>query len=219
MASKLWTDAQIRELARQAVQGRQAVATARGEYLRALIGSAQVAIEEVGNKIDQAAQMVAIRTVHRHFYPIVQEATTTPDIKLDKKASPAERKRCALERNRRTNFARSAYGTIRRWLRAPNHDLMKLDARAVTKSQLLEEAPPTRKHALTTQRIHARADRLIDQLVGFAKMVAKADPEQSVWVVEAALQKLHKLVGTKDGRPTRIGRETDRGREQERRAA
>lgn len=202
MPSKTWTVADIRALARRAVEGRTAVLEARGEYLRALVGSAQLELA----KTPDLNHMAAVKAVHRKFYPVVQEATATPDIKLDKKQAPAERKRRALERNRRTNFARSAYGTIRRWLRAPGHDLTKLDAMKVTKSQLLNEAPPTRKHALTPQRIKARADRLVDQLVGFAKQVAKADAEQAMTVLREAMDRLSKqLEANEPGSVRRIG--------------
>src|SRR6185437_16897014 len=108
----------------------------------------------------------------KRFYEIVADSIASDEILLE---SGVPRKRVALERNRRTNFARSAYGTIRRWLRAQGHDLMKLDAGKTTKSQLLQEAPPTRKHALTPQRVQLRANKLIDGLVAFTRQVAKAD--------------------------------------------
>lgn len=215
MAAKMWSRGDIRNLARQTVDGRSAIVTARGAYFRALVESAQAKLD--GNA-DPVAQMAALKAVHRTFYPVVQEATATPDIRLDKKVPPLERKRRALERNRRTNFARSAYGTIRRWLRAPGHDLLKLDTEKVTKAQLLEQAPPTRKHALTSERIQMRADRLVGQLVGFTRQIAKVDQAQAAKVVEAAMQQLMKFtashvqattdasVAAREGRPLRVGK-------------
>lgn len=189
MTVKAWTASEIRALARRTVDGRQAIVTARGEYLRALVETAQA---DLGGKADQTAQLSALKLVHRRFYPVVQEATTTPDIAPAKHMLPAERRRRSLERNRRTNFARSAYGTIRRWLRAAGNDLMRLDAQRVTKSQLLNEAPPTRKHALTSERIQTRAGKLTGQLVMFAKAVAKADQAQAVEVLREAIDRLRK---------------------------
>jgi hypothetical protein len=215
MNVKTWSVSEIRALARQTVDGRKAISTARGAYFRALIETSQA---ELGGKADQAAQLAAVKAVHRRFYPVVQEATTTPDIVIDKKATPAERKRRALERNRRTNFARSAYGTIRRWLRAPDHDIMKLDASKATKSQLLEDAPPTRKHALTRQRVHARASKLIDRLLLFTKQLSKSDQAQAAEIVHEAVNRLFKQlaanvtattdasVAAQEGRPLRVGR-------------
>lgn len=202
MNVKAWTVAEIRTLARQTVDGRQQTLSARGAYFRALVETAQA---ELGGKAGQEGQLAAVRHVHRRFYPVVQEATTTPDIAHSVKAPPAERKRRALERNRRTNFARSAYGTIRRWLRADGHDLMKLDSQKVTKSQLLKEAPPTRKHALTKERMQARADKFIGGLLGFTRQLAKVDQAQAATVANDAIEQLVKLLaanarGTKDAK-------------------
>lgn len=191
MTAKAWTVGEIRTLARQTVEGRQQQLAARGAYFRALVETAQA---DLGGKAGREGQLAAVSAVHRKFYPAVQEATTTEDIVHSSKAAPAERTRRALERNRRSNFARSAYGTIRRWLRVENHDLMKLDAQKVTKSQLLKEAPPTRKHALTPQRIRARAGRLLDGLLGYTRQIAKADHEQANAVAQDALDQLIKLI-------------------------
>lgn len=215
MTHKAWTASEIRALARQTVDGRQQIATARGAYLRALIETAQA---ELNGKADQEAQLAAIKHVHRKFYPVVQEATTTPDIAASDKLPRNERRRRALERNRRSNFARSAYGTIRRWLRAEGHDIMKLNAPTVTKSQLLQEAPPTRKHALTRERVQARAKKLTAALLGFTRQIAKIDQEQAVSVANEAIDALVKLlasqakvttdakVAIEEQRPLRMGK-------------
>ncbi|MDE2097017.1 MAG: hypothetical protein KGL39_07210 [Patescibacteria group bacterium] len=50
MTHKAWTAREIRALARQTVDGRQQIATARGAYLRALIETAQA---ELNGKADQ----------------------------------------------------------------------------------------------------------------------------------------------------------------------
>jgi hypothetical protein len=164
---KQWSITDIRALARRTVEGRQTLILARGEYLRALIETAQY---ELSGKSDQDAQFAAIKIVHMRFYPVVQEAVTSADIAHLKDRRPSvESKRRALERNRRTNFARSAYGTIRRWLRAEGNDLMSLNAGKVTKPQLLSEAPPARKHLLTKERLQAKTDKMVKQLVGLAR--------------------------------------------------
>ncbi|HEV2178369.1 MAG TPA: hypothetical protein VGU20_31225 [Stellaceae bacterium] len=193
MTHKAWTASEIRALARQTVDGRKQIATARGAYLRALIETAQA---ELAGKSDQEAQLTAIKHVHRQFYPVVQEATTTPDIAHSDRLPRAERRRRALERNRRANFARSAYGTIRRWLRAEGHDLMKLNAPTVTKSQLLNEAPPTRKHALTPERVHARARKLTGALLGFTRQLAKIDQAQATSIANEAIEALVKFLAS-----------------------
>lgn len=202
MNSKSWTVSEIRTLARETVDGRQKTIAARGAYFRALVETAQA---DLGGKAGQEGQLAAVRAVHKKFYPIVLEAVTTPDIAKSDKAPKPERIRRGLERNRRSNFARSAYGTIRRWLRAEGHDLMKLDPEKVTKSQLLNEAPPTRKHALTKERVNKRANKLISGLLVFTRSIAKVDQEQAASVANEAIEQLVKLLastakGTKDAK-------------------
>lgn len=185
---KAWTAGEIRALARQTIDGRKTMTTARGAYFKAVIETAQA---DLGGKADREAQLAAVKAVHRRFYPVVQEAIATDEVIL-KDGFP--RKNVALERNRRLNFARSAYGTIRRWLRAEGNDLMKIDPVKVTKSQLLSEAPPTRKHALTKQRIQARARKLTEGLLGFTRQIAKIDQEQAASVANEAIEALVKLL-------------------------
>src|SRR5581483_6108810 len=181
----------------QTVEGKQAIVTARGAYFRALIETTQAELAETKpDARDARGQLTALRLVHKKFYPVVQEATTTEDIEHNPRLSKEERRRRALIRNRRTNFARTAYGTIRRWLRAPNHDLMTLNTAKVTKADLLADAPPTRKHALTPERVQARADSLIDRVVSYAKQVAKMDPMQGARVLSEAVERLYQHMTT-----------------------
>lgn len=217
MNSKAWTASDIRSLARQTVDGRQQLATARGAYFRALVETAQT---KPGSKAGQKGQRTAVRAVHREFYPIIQKTIATDAILVAAGFPP---KGVALERNRRLNFARSAHGTIQRWLRADGHDLMKLDPLKVTKSQLLSEAPPTRQHALTPKRIKARADKLIGGLLTYTRQIAKVDPVQATNTVNDALEQLIKLsarigverktttdatVASREMRPLRVGSNT-----------
>lgn len=185
---KAWTESDIRALARRVIEGKEKLIEARGEYLRALVSTAQI---ELGGQAGQAGQRAAVKAAHDRFYPEVTKSIATDAIIA---AAGFARKDVALERNRRTNFARSAYGTIRRWLRAEGHDLMKLDPEKVTKSQLLKEAPPTRKHALTSKRIKQRTKTLIGGLLDYTRQIAKVDEEQATAMANDAIEQLIKLV-------------------------
>lgn len=188
MISKAWTVGEIRTLARQTVEGRQQQLSARGAYFKALVETAQA---DLGSKADRIEQHAAVRAVHRKFYPAVQESIATDAIIA---AAGFARKDIPLERNRRLNFARSSYGTIQRWLRVESHDLMKLDMQKVTKSQLTNESPPTRKQALTPKRVKARAGRLLEGLLGYTRQIAKAEPDQANAIAQDALDQLIKLI-------------------------
>lgn len=187
--SKVWTVGEIRTLARQTVEGRQQTLSARGAYFKAIVQTAQA---EIKPRTTPGEQRTAVRIVHRRFYPEIQKAIATDEIIA---AAGFAKKDVALERNRRLNFARSAHGTIQRWLRAEGHDLTKLDPEKVTKTQLQRELPPTRKHALTPERVHARAGRLIGGLVTYTKELAKVDAKQAAMVITQAISQLEKLLG------------------------
>lgn len=186
--SKAWTEDRIRALARQTVDGRQQTLNARGTYFRALVETAQA---ELGGKAGPDGQRVAVRAVHRRFKPIVEKAIATDAILLE---DGFARKEIALERNRRLNFTRSAHGTIQRWLRAEGHDLMKLDPGKVTKSQLLNDAPPTRPHAFNPKKAKAGAAKRLEALLGFTRQVAKADQAQASTIITQAIAQLEKLL-------------------------
>lgn len=187
MGLKSWTESEVRAIARQFVEGRQKNLQARGEYFRALVETAQA---ELGGESGKDGQLAALRAAHHRFYPVVQKAIATDEILIE---AGFARKDVALERNRRLNFARSSYGTIRSWLRAEGHDLMKLNAKTVTKSQLENDSPLRRKHPLTSKRINARAKKYLGTLLDFTKEIAKVDQAQAVMVVEKALERFIQL--------------------------
>lgn len=184
MTAKAWKAGDIRDLARKTVDGKNTTIKARGNYFRALLETAQA---ELGGSSGQSSQRVAVKAAHRRFYPIVQEAIATDEVIL---ADGFTRKEVALERNRRLNFARSSYGTIQRWLRAPGHDLMKLDTTKVSKSQLEKDAPPARPHQVTPERLQARAGKLVDGLVGLHQQVAKTDRALAATLLREAMDRL-----------------------------
>lgn len=203
---KTWSDSDIRKLARNAAQGD----TSRGAYLRALIETAQA----------EGGTVAALKATHARFYPVVQAAVITPDIAPANRAAAPERKRRALERNRRSNFARSAYATVRRWLKVEGHDLMALKAVSVTKSQLLAEAPPAKSRTLTPERAQARANAMTKRLLDFTKQIAKTDRVQAAEVINGCMQQLAQsmftgahattdvAVARAEHRPLRVGRAT-----------
>lgn len=194
---KTWSASDIRALARQTVEGRKAVTAARGEYLKALVGTAQLEIGD--NKLDQTEQRKIVSDVNQRFQAIVTEAIATDEILL---AAGIARKGVALERNRRLGFVRTNLHTVRRWLRAPGHDLLKLDPAKVSKAQLLAEAPPANKHALTRRRVQAKADKQVASLLVFLKALAKTDQRHAGEIAADLAHRLSGLLQPKDARST-----------------
>lgn len=181
---KQWTDAEIRTLAKQTVDGRHQFLNARGEFLHAIVGTAQA---ELGGKSGKDGQLAALRAVYHRFKGIVEKTIASDEVLIE---DGFARKEIGLERNRRMNFTRSSYGTIKRWLRADGHDLMKLDSNKVSKSQLERESPPPKKHTLNSKRINARAKKHLGDLLSFTREVAKDNQPQAIVVVEKALEQL-----------------------------
>lgn len=199
---KTWSANDIRALARQTVEGRRAVSTARGEYLKALIGTAQLEIGDA--KLDQAAQRRAVSEVSQRFQELVISAIATDEILS---AAGIAKKDIADERNRRINFVRTNLHAVRRWLRASGHDLMKLDVNKVTKSELLADSPPANKHALTRRRVQAKAEKQIVTLLKFLKEIAKADQAHAGAIATDLAHRLMTQVGTTlEPRPARAMR-------------
>lgn len=194
MTAKTWTAQDIRALARQFAEGKTALATARGAYLRALIETTQAALD---GKADRAAQLAELKRVHLEFSGYVVKAIATDEILL---AAGVPRKSLGPARNRRMNFVRTQYGPLRAWLRVEGHDLMKLDSKQVTKSQLAKEGPPPRKHVLTGERINRKAAKLVGGVTEFARQVAKADQTAAIGVLKDAIERLQKQLGAYTGR-------------------
>lgn len=185
MSAKIWGAKEIRTLAQQTVDGRKTITNARGQYLRALIETAQV---ELKGETDHTVQRRTLAAVQKRFVAIVREAIATDEILL---ADGCGRKEIADVRNRRLNFTRTNYGAIRSWLRAPGHDLLKLDASKVTKGKLEQEGAPSTKHMMTEERIAKHADKYIGGLLTFVKQLDKDDQAQVLTdAVEMLLRKL-----------------------------
>jgi hypothetical protein len=123
----------LRTLARLNVASGQVAGRVGTTYLRILVASAKY-INERGVP-DLTA---AVGNVHSAYYAEVLIGVTTPDLKAHKGDSKEERKRKALERNSRSNFARTAASTFLAWIKAGG-DVTKLDPATITKSQLAVE--------------------------------------------------------------------------------
>jgi hypothetical protein len=177
----------IKELARSAL----GATAAQGTYLSALLGTAQAEIRGAKAQ-EEGSELKALTIVHKRFYAAVLEIVITPDLADAPRLKQAEKTRRSLERNRRSNFARSAYSTIRAWAKAAGHDLMALKPDKVTKAQLTAETPKrhTATRAPKPEKIQAKVDALVESLLNSTRQLAHADPVQARTVLDSAMQKL-----------------------------
>lgn len=113
-----------------------------GTYLRVLVVGCQA---ELGTKRrgkpSITSQLAVVEKIHGRFYAAVLRGITTADIVADDTQEPAERSRRALERNRRSTFARSAKTTLANFVRGGG-DVRTLDAPTVSKAQLRAAGEP-----------------------------------------------------------------------------
>lgn len=169
----------IKELVTQGVRAEHTLQSTRGLYFRALIGTTQA----------RGGDGATLRAVHQEFYAVVLEAVVTPDIAKASRVLPEEKKRRARERNRRSNFARSAYGTIRRWLSIEGHDLMSLKPAKVTKTQLMAETPTRVRKPLSEDKAAKRCEALMGRVLDFTRTLAASRPDQARKLLDEAINR------------------------------
>lgn len=176
---------QIKTLTTSLLSATAAIYTSRTTYLRFLAGTT---IAELGAKprVHQgrppkvtpetlALQLVALEAVHERFYAAVTEAAS---INLP---GPTLR---AKELNRRTNFARTAVGSLRRWMKAGN-DITTLVVGKVTKRSLVVERAVRPQ---TAGRLKTRAENNSKALMATVLELSGVDKA-------AALEEIELLIG------------------------
>ena len=184
----VYTTAEIQDLARAGMEATAAVGETRQTYLRALVGTTQAELK--GTKgATQAMQAKALLGVHKRFYAAVMQAIITPDIAQAPRLSQEERTRRSLERNRRSNFARSAHSTLQKWLKVGENNLASLKAASVSKTQLIAATPRSEtQRPVKFESVKAKVDALVGDILERSRELAKADPEQARAVLDSALQ-------------------------------
>lgn len=134
----------ITELARIGASGDAVTSRVGGTYLKVLVGRARFYQDHSG-----LADVAALDAVNVGVYRAVLAGVTTADCADDTALDRGERSRRSLERNRRSNFARTAVSTLRTWLGVvPDATLAELDPALVTKATLID--------AINTARARAR---------------------------------------------------------------
>jgi hypothetical protein len=181
----------IQELVHQVMEAGQTRNGAHDTYFKALIGTTQSDLK--GTKdVTEAMQMKSLALVHKRFYAAVLEAVNTPDIANGGRLKQEEKTRRTLERHRRSNFARSAYSTVRSWLKAGGHDLMAVNVAKTSKAQLFAETPKREgaQRVPSAARIRKRTDTLVERIMEGTRQLANADPKEARAVLDEALQKI-----------------------------
>jgi len=164
----LATNEQLAALAQEYAIGLGAIGGVRVSYLRIMIAHAHREAGRRLKKLTPAQSRTLVQEVHDRLYAVVLTAITTPEIAPDEKLSPRENTRRSLERNRRSNFARTAKHAIDSFLDAGGK-LWALKPASVTKEELRRIASPrdgdgAGRLVRSAERSSARVVRLVTQL-------------------------------------------------------
>jgi hypothetical protein len=209
----------VKELTRNAMDASAQVSETRQTYLSWLIGTTQAELRGTKDITDEM-QAKSLAIVHKRFYPAVLEVVATADIADVPRLRAEEKTRRSLERNRRSNFARSAYSTVKSWLKSGSRDFMALKPDRVTKSQLLAETPRSNVvRAVKPDKVRERVTEFVEKVLNSTRQLANSDAAGARAILDEALQRIAKelfqgagvtpttdaVIAAKEHRPLRTG--------------
>ncbi len=209
-ANFLATEADVEAMAKARQEGIDMEGQTQSTYLKVLvalaaheIGGATAHLSRRRGKLatsltpsEIATHINVLETINTRCYGAVTRAVVTRDIERSEAVTQAEQSRRALERNRRTNYARTAMSAVRAYVQA-GQDIRDLDLRTVTKQRLREVAeqhsPPTEAEA--TARLLRAAGKAADRIVEEAEELAATDPVKAEQLLGLLVDKLEEVMG------------------------
>jgi hypothetical protein len=193
----LVSDTVLAGMAREYVESSGRIDTVRGSYLRILVAHAQQELESLGlTRPPTESVLAAVNAAHEHLYAVILSAVVTDEIKDADGLDQTEKDRRTKERNRRSNFARSAKSVLMQWVRTGGK-LPSLKPEEVTKVGLEKQFRPARQTAPATveEKIDATRDRLLTHVQSLAQEDLTA-ARKLVTAIEAKLNAIVKPKGT-----------------------
>lgn len=178
----LYSDTQVAELARKYAAGLEQTAGVRESYLRILLAHSRAKIDEKRLTVPRALKMIG--EVHEHLYKVILDAITTPDIAAAEGISQEEATRRSLERNRRSNFARTAKYALDVFVRTGGK-LKDLPA-DVTKEMLRRQGVSSNRGSVET--VQRSAHRAVARLGKLAELLASLDRKAAAELVDEVMQ-------------------------------
>lgn len=190
------TEEQIEVLARMNLTGIKTQDSVRGSYLRALVAGVQKPGKPAGKRgRPQALDIVeALDQVHERFYAAVLRGVTTPEVADDESLDREARTFRSLERNRRSNFARSAKSLVGKFI-AAGGDVFTLNAATVTKAELQAFVLSMRQRLNATGvTLEHKAQLAMTRVEEAARELADGDKDAAVAMVSETMAKLTNLM-------------------------
>lgn len=187
------TEAQVEQLAHAMYAAGSQVRSADVTYFRVLLVACQAKLgkRRPGRRptLDSKAQLTVLEAQHERFYAAVLRGVTTDEVAHEDGLDQPEKQRRALERNRRSAFARTAKSTLAAFA-AAGGDLRGLDAATVSKSAVRAALAP----AEPTDKVARQITRSEGALLRAIARQARASPETAAGTVERLMGDLQKVL-------------------------
>lgn len=187
------TEDQIETLARMNLSGIQTQDSVRGSYLRALVAEIKKTAKPAKRgRLSEVADVLG--QVHERFYAAVLRGVTTPEVADDETLDREIRTTRSLERNRRSNFARSAKSLLNKFIDAGG-DIQTLNAATVTKAELQAFVLSMKQRLNATGvTVEHKAQLAMARVEEAARELADDDKDAAVAMVSETMAKLTNLL-------------------------
>lgn len=200
-AGYLATDAQVEALAHTQYAVNVEHTHADSVYLRIVLREVQAKLGALtkGRRPPATTQARAVNEASVRLYAAVLRGVTTEEVAPSPDLDAAESHRRAVERNRRTVFARTAKATLLKYAREGG-DLRRLELATVTKGGIRALMSP----AESTNRTERTISRSQAALVRALARQAKTDPLGAKDAANMVIAALRKALGRPE--PMKVGR-------------
>jgi hypothetical protein len=191
-------ETQVETLAHERYSGARTVTAIDGTYLRVLLVAIQARLgRKTRGRVALDTQAQVLEETHVKFYDAVLRGVTTDEIAIDETLPQAERSARALERNRRSAFARSAKSTLA-LAAATGIDLRGLDPATTSKASLRAATAPPEASDKTVRQINRSRGALL-RAIGRR---AKIEPDEARREIEATIEALEQVASSLDAGPS-----------------
>lgn len=189
----LANDDQVAELARIYWAAASRADGEKATYLRVLVAHSIAAARKTRRLTSAQAQKIVDET-HDRLYQLVLAAVTTSEVVADPKLPRDEQVRRSLERNRRSNFARTAKYAVDYYL-AAGGKLTALVPAQVTKEALRSTA---RKHREGPQQLVGSVERAGKRLFKTVSALLEQDPTEAERLIKVLVGQLQELTAAEE---------------------
>jgi hypothetical protein len=195
----------VKNLATEHLTAAQTVQQTHGAYFRILLALTQKEIcgkptlrarsKVASPSEDELGQhLEAFEKVNGLLYAGVLEAVRSSDVAANPRLGTDEENRRAKERNRRSNFARSAASTLRTFIKRGGN-VLRLAVPSATKNAVGAMTPEAEPTAESEDRARKRVIRDAERIVKRMEVLAAEDKSQAAGLLQVVMSTLGAALG------------------------